>query len=95
MLLDHENRVISGPEPCVFDWEVGMGWAEFRFRSSHDLQIPDGAEAATIAITDDKGRIMWAHPIIGGPIDGPHLLVQADPSRPSITPGQERPSQAG
>lgn len=89
LLLDEHNTPVTAPEACVFDWFTGLGRAEFRFRSRHDIPIPKGTTPRTIAIANDAGRILWAHPIIG--VARLSVKVIPDPDQLEVNPGEELP----
>ncbi len=89
LVLDEHNSPITAPVPCVFDWFMNIGRAEFKFRSRHDIPIPEGTTPRTVAIADDAGRILWAHPIV--PKVQRRLFVLPDPDQPAVNPGEEIP----
>jgi hypothetical protein len=92
VLLDANNHPVTRPEPCVYDWLIGVGRCGFRIRSRHVLTIPEGVAAETLAITDNNGRILWAHPLLAGPLTASQQLhIDPDPAQPIVEPGREHP----
>ncbi len=74
-----QNEPVSVREPCRFMWQIGQGGFDVRFRTSHDLALntPGRPEGWAIVIMDNEGRLLAAHALVGRPVDGAFLHVDA------------------
>ena len=74
-----QNERVSVREPCRFAWRIVQGSFEVRFLTSHDLALnsPGQRDGWAIVITDDEGRLLTAQALVGRPVDGAFLHVDA------------------
>ena len=76
-LLDEKMEQIGDSQPCQFGWDVGPGSFAVELHSQHEFSEARGGWA--LAIYDDHDRLIWAFPIVGRPVGGGTLRVEAFP----------------
>lgn len=78
VLLDRQNQPVTDRQPCRFAWHEGPGSFSCHMLSSHRITVPEEG-ASAIAVTDDQGQLIYAHRVVGGPLDPfAELIVEID-----------------
>lgn len=73
-LRDEHHDLVSDRQPCEFEWSVGQGTFDFRLCSRHYLTSQ--GEACFIAVTEEKGKLLFSHALERRLAPGAELIVK-------------------
>jgi len=73
-IWDIRNERVGDRHPCRYAWRVDGVSAAFRILAPQSIELAGLGEAATVVVTDENGRVFWAHPVIGGPAGAGRLV---------------------